>query len=121
MKKLMTGLLVFGLTTQFTFSKLIDSTCVNEAENYILLDTIDSCGISRANKFLKEQFITNFLLQSIKLNNEKDVFFMPSTLPEGHFDKSHTTEVKLLHTDEKIKNVCLQKKKCSVTRFQALS
>ena len=110
MKNLISGLLVFGLTTQFIFSKIIDSTCVNEAKEIIRVETINPNGVTYPIKFLEEKVISIYLMESILLSDEKGVFIIAFNLPEGRFDKLHTTEVKLLHTDEKIKMYSSKKK-----------
>ena len=111
MKKLITGLLVFGLTTQFTISNTIGLAEANQAKKEFYLDSLNPDGVNKPNIFLEDIEITIGLMEAILNNVDDNLFNISTASPVERAIKLHTTEVELLHTDEKIKKVIFQKKK----------
>ena len=111
MKKLITGLLVFGLTTQFTISNTIGLAEANQATKEVYLDSLNPDGVNKPNIFLEDIEITIGLMEAILNNVDDNLFNISTASPVERAIKLHTTEVELLHTDEKIKKVIFQKKK----------
>ena len=116
MKKLITGLLVFGLTTQFTISNTIGLAEANQVKKEVYLDSLNPFGVDKPNIFLEDIEITIGLMEAILNNVDDNLFNISTASPVERAIKLHTTEVELLHTDEKIKKVIFQKKKCSITK-----
>ena len=116
MKKLITGLLVFGLTTQFTISNTIGLAEANQVKKEVYLDSLNPDGVNKPNIFLEDIEITIGLMEAILNNVDDNLFNISTASPVERAIKLHTTEVELLHTDEKIKKVIFQKKKCSITK-----
>jgi len=106
MKKLVIGLLFFGLTTQ-VFSQVIELSEVNVSVNYKYLDAIDSEQIPIPVKTLTEK-VLNFEANKDDLyDDEYDTYRVSFFIPDGKVVAAYDNTGKILRTIEKYKNIRL--------------
>jgi len=110
MKKLMLGLFVFGLATQFMFSQVVkpvELSEVNVAVNYKYLDAIDSKEVAVSVKTLEEQVAYFDLKESDLYNDEYNTYKVSFYIPEGKIVAAYDSDGKILRTIERFKNIKL--------------
>ncbi len=107
MKKLLIGLLVFGLTTQFMFSQVIELSEVNVTVNYKYLDAIDSKEVAVPVKMLEEQVAFYNLKESDLYSDQYDTYQVSFFIPQGKIVAAYDSDGKILRTIERFKNVKL--------------
>lgn len=118
MKKLLLGLFIIGLTTQFglttqTFSQVINDGMLPEIEvhalNYKYLSSIDNTASPVPVKLL-EQKVANFdVKESEFYNDEYDYYKISFFIPEGKIVAAYDGDGKLIRTIEKFKNIKVPK------------
>ena len=112
MKKLMLGLLVFGLTTQFMLSQVIkpiELSEVNVSVNYKYLDAIDNKEVALPVKMLEEKVAFFNLKESDLYSDEYDTYQVSFYIPEGKIVAAYDNDGKILRTIERFKNIKLPK------------
>ncbi len=108
MKKLIIGLLVLGLTTQFYAQVIIDGM-LPEIEvyslNYKYLSSVDNTEAPVPVKLL-EQKIANFnITESEFYRDDYDFYTISFFIPEGKIVAAYDKNGQLLRTIEKFKNI----------------
>lgn len=106
MKKLILGLLIFGLTTQL-YSQVIELSEVEIAVNYKYLDAFDADNIAKPVKLLKENVINYETNKDDVYDDEYENYKVSFHIPEGKVVAAYDKDGKILRTIEKYKNVRL--------------
>ena len=106
MKKLVLGLLFFGLTTQI-YSQVIELSEVNVSVNYKYLDAIDSDQIAVPVKTLTEQVLNFETNKGDLYDDEFDTYRVSFYIPDGKVVAAYDNNGKILRTIEKYKNIRL--------------
>lgn len=107
MKKIILGLLIFGLTTQ-VFSQPIPLPEVEiTAVNYKYLNAVDSDGADLTVKMLQEKVAEFDLKKSDFYDDEYDTYTVSFFIPDGKILAAYDKNGKLLRTIEKFKDVTL--------------
>ena len=109
MKKLMLGLLVFGLTTQFMNSQEIELSEVRIDVNYKYLDAIDSKEVALSVRKLEEEVAFYNLKESDLYNDEYETYKVSFYIPKGMIIAAYDKNGKITRTIERFKNVKLPK------------
>ena len=112
MKKLITGLLIFGLATQFMYSQVvkpIELSEVNVSVNYKYLDAIDNKEVAVPVRMLEEKVAFFNLKESDLYSDEYDTYQVSFYIPEGRIVAAYDSDGKILRTIERFKNVKLPK------------
>ena len=112
MKKLIVGLLFFGLATQFMLAQVIKPIELSEvrvAVNYKYLDAIENKEVAVPVKMLEEQVAYFNLKESDLYSDEYDTYQVSFYIPEGKIVAAYDEEGKILRTIERFKNVKLPK------------
>lgn len=112
MKKLITGLLIFGLATQFMYSQVvkpIELSEVNVSVNYKYLDAIDNKEVALPVRMLEEKVAFFNLKESDLYSDEYDTYQVSFFIPEGKIVAAYDDNGKILRTIERFKNVKLPK------------
>ncbi len=112
MKKLITGLLIFGLATQFMYSQVvkpIELSEVNVSVNYKYLDAIDNKEVALPVRMLEEKVAFFNLKESDLYSDEYDTYQVSFYIPEGRIVAAYDSDGKILRTIERFKNVKLPK------------
>ena len=107
MKKLMFGLLVFGLATQFMFSQVFDLPEVNVAVNYKYLDAISSAEVPALVKQLEEEVAYFNFKESDFYNEKDDTFSVAFYIPEGKILAIYNKVGEIVSTRERFINIKL--------------
>lgn len=109
MKKLILGLLVFGLTTQFMFSQIVELPEVRLDVNYKYLDATESEEVAISVRMLEEE-VANFDLKESNLYDEDfETYKVSFFIPEGKIVAAYDKDGTILHTIEKFENIKLPK------------
>lgn len=107
MKKLLIGLLVFGLTTQFMFAQIIELSEVTVSVNYKYLDAIDSEEAAIPVQMLREKVAFYNLKESELYSDEFDTYAVSFYIPEGKIVAAYDDKGRILRTIERFKDVKL--------------
>lgn len=107
MKKLIIGLLVFGLTTQFMFSQIIELSEVIVSVNYKYLNAIDNEETAVPVKMLQEKVALYDVKKSELYSDEYDTYTVSFFIPDGKIVAAYDKDGKIIRTIEKFKNVKL--------------
>ena len=110
MKKLMFGLLVFGLATQFMFSQVFDLPEVNVAVNYNYLDAISSAEVPIVVKQLEEEVAYFNVKESDYYNEKYDAFSVTFYIPEGKILAIFDKDGEIVSAKERFINIKLPRK-----------
>jgi hypothetical protein len=105
MKKLMLGLLVFGLATQFMFSQTVELPEVRLDVNYKYLDAITSEQTPEQVKILENEVAFFNLKESNVFSDGYETFEVSFQIPEGKIVAAYNKDGKILRTIERFKNV----------------
>ncbi len=105
MKKLMLGLLVFGLTTQSMFSQEIELSEVHLDVNYKYLDAISSEVVPIPVKMLEEEVAFYNVKESEVYNDEIDTYEVSFVIPKGKIVAEYDKDGKIIKTFEIFKNI----------------
>lgn len=111
MKKILFGLLAFGLTTQ-AFSQIIPTVELSEvtvyATNYKYLNDINTGELASIPvKLLQEKVATYDIKSSEYYQDDYDLYNITFFIPEGKILAAYDGEGKLLRTAEKFKDINL--------------
>lgn len=109
MKKLIIGLLVFGLTTQFMLSQIIELPEINVSVNYKYLDATDSEEVAVPVQLLREKVAFYNLKESELYNDEYDTYAVSFYIPEGKIVAAYNKDGRIIRTIERFKDVKLPK------------
>ncbi|MBT8394084.1 MAG: nicotinate-nucleotide adenylyltransferase [Flavobacteriaceae bacterium] len=112
MKKLVIGLLIFGLATQFMFAQVVKPVELSEvvvSVNYKYLDAIDSKEVAVPVKLLEEKVAYFNLKESELYSDEYDTYQVSFFIPEGKIVAAYDQNGKILRTIERFKNIKLPK------------
>ena len=107
MKKLLIGLLVFGLTTQFMFAQIIELSEVVVSVNYKYLDATDSEEVAVPVQMLREQVAFYNLKESDLYSDEFDTYAVSFYIPEGKIVAAYDNHGRILRTIERFKDIKL--------------
>ena len=107
MKKLLLGLLVFGFTTQFMFSQIIELPDVHLDVNYKYLNAIDSEDVEVAVKMLEEEVAFYDVKESPFYDDNIDTYRVSFFIPKGKIVAAYDEDGKILRTFERFENVAL--------------
>ena len=112
MKKLLLGLLVLGLTTQF-YAQVVDDQLLPEVEiyamNYKYLNSVDNKSATVDIRKL-EQKVANYDLQSADFYIEDyDLYKVTFYIPDGIIVAAYDNEGEVLYTIERFKDTKLPK------------
>ena len=107
MKKLLIGLLVFGLAAQSMFSQDINLSEVSLSANYKYLDAINSEDLPVQVRLLEEKVAYYNLKGSDFYDDEYASYRVSFYIPEGIIVASYDEDGKILRTVERFKNVQL--------------
>jgi len=103
----MIGLLVFGLTTQFMFSQIIELSEVVVSVNYKYLNAIDNEVTPVSVKMLQEKVALYDVKKSELYRDEYDTYTVSFFIPDGRIVAAYDSDGKIIRTIEKFKNVKL--------------
>ena len=106
MKKLVLGLLIFGLTTQ-VYSQVIELSEVEISVNYKYLDAIDSDVTAKPVKLLEDNALNYETNKDEFYDDEYDNYKVSFHIPDGKVVAAYDKDGKILRTIEKYKNVRL--------------
>ena len=112
MKRLLIGLLVFGLTTQF-YAQIIDDGMLPEvvvrATNYKYLNSVDRTEAAVSVEFLHDA-VAKYDIRSSEFYEDGDDFYrVYFYIPDGRIVAAYDRNGKILYTIEKFKDVALPK------------
>ena len=105
MKKLVLGLLIFGLTTQL-YSQVIELSEVEISVNYKYLDAVDADITAKPVKLLEDNALNYETNKDDLYNDEYDTYKVSFHIPDGKVVAAYK-DGKILRTIEKYKNVRL--------------
>ena len=106
MKKLILGLIIFGLTTQIT-AQVIELSEVDVSLNYQYLDAVNADEAAVPVKYLTNE-VVNYETNSEDLyDDEFDTYKVSFYIPEGKIVAAYDKDGKIVRTIEKYKNVRL--------------
>ena len=112
MKKLILGLLVFGLTTQF-YAQVINDGMLPEVEvramNYKYLNSVDNTSAPVQIKLLEREVANYNVLESDLYSDEYDTYSVSFYIPEGRIVAVYDDEGILIRTIEKFQNIKVPK------------
>ena len=109
MKKIVVGLLFFGLTCQ-VFSQIITLSEVDlTAVNYKYINAVDSKDAPIPVEMLENKVALYDIKKSELYNDEYDIYFVSFYIPEGKILAAYNKDGKLIRTIEKFKDVALPK------------
>lgn len=106
MKKLVLGLLIFGLTTQL-YSQVIELSEVEISVNYKYLDAIDADVKAKPVKLLEENALNYKAKKDEIYDDEYDNYKVSFHIPDGKIVAAYDNNGKIIRTIEKYKNVRL--------------
>ena len=106
MKKLILGLLIFGLTTQL-YSQVIELDEVEISVNYKYLDAVDADVKAKPVKLLEDNALNFETNKDDIYDDEYDNYKVSFHIPDGKIVAAYDNEGKILRTIEKYKNVRL--------------
>ena len=104
MKKLMLGLLVFGLTTQCMLTQTIELSEVRVDANYKYLDAIDSEDVDISVKTLEKE-VAFYNLKGSEAPNVYDLYPVTFVIPQGKIVAFYDKDGKINRTIERFKNI----------------
>ena len=107
MKKLLLGLLVFGLTTQFMFPQVEVLPEVELDVNYKYLNAVNSNYVPEAVKNLENKVAFYSLTESDFYNVEFDTYHVKFFIPKGKIVADYDKNGEIIGTFEQFKNVRL--------------
>ncbi len=107
MKKLIIGLLVFGLTTQFMFSQITELSEVVVSVNYKYLNAIDNQETAVPVKMLQEKVALYDVKKSELYRDEYDTYTVSFFIPDGKIVAAYDKDGKIMRTIERFKNIKL--------------
>lgn len=112
MKRLLIGLLVFGLTTQF-YAQVVNDGMLPEvivrATNYKYLNSVDNSEAAVSVQFLQDAAAKYDIRSSEFYEDGDDVYRVYFYIPDGKIVAAYDRDGKILYTIEKFKNVALPK------------
>ena len=106
MKKLVLGLLIFGLTTQL-YSQVIELSEVEISVNYKYLDAVDADRIAKPVKLLEDNALNYQTNKEDLYDDEYDNYKVSFYIPDGKVVAAYNSEGKIIRTIEKYKNIRL--------------
>lgn len=106
MKKLVLGLLIFGLTTQL-YSQVIELAEVEISVNYKYLDAVDALQKAKPVKLLEDNALNYESNKDDLYDDEYDNYKVSFHIPDGKVVAAYDKDGKILRTIEKYKNVRL--------------
>lgn len=110
MKKLLTGLIILGLTIQ-AFAQITELPEVTlRATNYKYLKSVDNLDVDAKVKFLEREVAKFDLTQSEYYSDEYDSYKVYFYIPDGQIVAAYDRDGNLLRTIEKYKDLKLPKK-----------
>ncbi len=104
MKKLLLGLLVFGLTTQCMLTQTIELSEVRVDANYKYLDAIDSEDVDISVKTLEKE-VAFYNLKGSEAPNVYDLYPVTFVIPQGKIVAFYDKDGKINRTIERFKNI----------------
>ncbi|MFN4764354.1 nicotinate-nucleotide adenylyltransferase [Gillisia sp. Q332] len=109
MKRILTGLLIFGLTIQ-SYAQITELPEIEiVGVNYKYLDAAGEVDVAEPVKMLQRRAATFDLKNSEYYQDEYDTYFISFFIPEGKILASYNKDGKLLRTAEKFKDIALPK------------
>ncbi len=106
MKKLVLGLLIFGLTTQL-YSQVIELAEVEISVNYKYLDAVDTDITAKPVKLLEDNALNYETNKDDLYDDEYDNYKVSFHIPDGKVVAAYDKDGKILRTIEKYKNIRL--------------
>ena len=106
MKKLVLGLLIFGLTTQL-YSQVIELAEVEISVNYKYLDAVDADITAKPVKLLEDNALNYETNKDDLYDDEYDNYKVSFHIPDGKVVAAYDKDGKILRTIEKYKNIRL--------------
>jgi len=106
MKKLVLGLLIFGLTTQL-YSQVIELSEVEISVNYKYLNAVDTDLTAKPVKLLEENALNYEANKDNIYNDEYENYNVSFHIPDGKIVAAYDKDGKILRTIEKYENVRL--------------
>lgn len=110
MKRLLIGLLVFGLTTQF-YAQVVNDGMLPEvivrATNYKYLNSVDRTEASVPVKYLHDAVAKYDIRSSEFYEDGDDIYRVYFYIPDGKIVAAYDRNGKILYTIEKFKDVAL--------------
>ncbi len=107
MKRILTGLLIFGLTIQ-SYAQITELPEIEiVGVNYKYLDAAGEADVAEPVKMLQRRAATFDLKNSEYYQDEYDTYFISFFIPEGKILASYDRDGKLLRTAEKFKDIAL--------------
>lgn len=110
MKRLLIGLIVFGLTTQF-YAQVVNDGMLPEvivkATNYKYLNSVDQSEAAVSVQFLQDA-VAKYDIRSSEFYEDGDDFYrVYFYIPDGKIVAAYDRDGKILYTIEKFKDVAL--------------
>lgn len=107
MKKLIIGLMIFGLTSQ-VFSQIIElDEVIITAVNYKYMNAVDSDDVPIPVKYLEEKVASFDLKNAEFYSDEYELYNVQFYIPDGKILVAYDQNGKVIRTIEKFKNVKL--------------
>ena len=106
MKKLVLGLLIFGLTTQ-VYSQVIELSEVEISVNYKYLDAVDADRIAKPVKLLEDNALNYTTNKDDLYDDEYKNYKVSFYIPDGKVVAAYNSDGKIIRTIEKYKNIRL--------------
>ena len=106
MKKLILGLIIFGLTTQIT-AQVIELSEVDVSLNYQYLDAVNADEAAVPVKYLTNEVVNYETNSENWYDDEFDTYKVSFFIPEGKIVAAYDKDGKIVRTIEKYKNVRL--------------
>ena len=104
MKKLLIGLLVFGFTTQFMYSQVVELPEVNVDVNYKYLNAIESQDVAVPVRNLEKE-VAFYNLKGSEAPNVYDLYPVTFVIPQGKIVAFYDKDGKINRTIERFKNI----------------
>ena len=126
MKKIILGLLIFGLTTQF-YAQVVDEGMLPEVEvramNYKYLNSVDNTSAPVPVKLLEREVANYNIMESDLYSDQYDTYEVSFYIPEGRIVAVYDDKGKLIRTIEKFQNIKVPKEvsKSVAKRFPGFS
>ena len=106
MKKIILGLLIFGLTTQL-YSQVIELSEVEISVNYKYLDAVDADRIAKPVKLLEDNALNYTTNKDDLYDDEYKNYKVSFYIPDGKVVAAYNSDGKIIRTIEKYKNIRL--------------
>lgn len=109
MKKVILGLLIFGLAFQFhSFAQVVDLPEVEVlARNYKYLDDVSKPGVAKSVEHLQRVAMEYDVRDSEYYEDEHDRYFISFFIPEGKVLAAYDDKGNILRTVERYRNVAV--------------